>query len=144
MTATYREAVEAIRREIAEYASAHTLRQASERFEVDHSAISKWCKKFGIDLSHHHRPLAPCGTRSAYMRHLRHGERCEECRKANAAAQRVGNANRKRRLEAGEEPPGGHGNIYTYNNWMCRCDECCAAWSDEMRRKAQRRKAAAG
>lgn len=142
MTTTYREAVEAIRREIAEYASEHTPHQASERFEVARSAISQWCKKFGIDLSHHNRPLAPCGTRAAYVRHLRHGERCDECREANNAAQREATANRKRRLESGEEPPGGHGNIYTYSNWQCRCDECREAWSDEMRRQAQRRRAA--
>ena len=142
MNGTYREAVEALRREIAEYASEHTPRQASERYEVDHSAVSRWCKKFGIDLSHHNRPLAPCGTRAAYVRHLRHGERCDECREANNAAQRADKANRKLRLDAGEQPPGGHGNIHTYNNWMCRCDECREAWSDEMRRRAQRRRAA--
>lgn len=28
---------------------------------------------------------APCGTTSAYKRHLRHGERCEPCMKAASA-----------------------------------------------------------
>ena len=33
------------------------------------------------------RQLAPCGTRSAYNRHLRHNEEpCEACKAANAAA----------------------------------------------------------
>ena len=37
--------------------------------------MTKWPKEL----------LAPCGTRSAYNRHLRYGEpTCEECRKAHS------------------------------------------------------------
>jgi hypothetical protein len=36
------------------------------------------------------RPVAPCGTRAAYARHLYRGEKaCAECLAANAAATRV-------------------------------------------------------
>lgn len=43
------------------------------------------------------RPLAPCGTRSAYTRHLRNGEApCEACKAANAAYAKPNNAARQR------------------------------------------------
>ena len=43
------------------------------------------------------RQLAPCGTRSAYNRHLRHHEEpCEACKAANTAYAKPGNAARQR------------------------------------------------
>ena len=43
------------------------------------------------------RELAPCGTRSAYVRHLRNGEdACDACKKANTDYQR----DNKRKLRA--------------------------------------------
>lgn len=35
------------------------------------------------------RQLKPCGTRAAYERHRQAGERCDECREANAATARA-------------------------------------------------------
>lgn len=43
------------------------------------------------------REIAPCGTRSAYSRHLRRGETpCQPCRDANADFSRARNLARQR------------------------------------------------
>lgn len=31
----------------------------------------------------HNRPVKPCGTVAAYKRHLKYGEECDPCRRAN-------------------------------------------------------------
>ena len=51
----------------------------------------RYRERNGARVGDHPGPLpsAPCGTVSAYKRHLRHGETpCAACRAANAAAAR--------------------------------------------------------
>ena len=79
---------------------------------------------------------AKCGTRAAYVAHVRAGEEpCEPCRLASAAAARDGIEARRERMANGEQPPGGHGNVSTYKNWGCRCDPCVEVHAEHQRRK---------
>jgi hypothetical protein len=79
--------------------------------------------------------LRPCGTESAYVRHLRYGERpCAECRRAHAA----GHARRssRRASDPAAADRAGHGRASTYNNYACRCPACTEA---QRRKNARRR-----
>lgn len=77
-----------------------------------------------------------CGTRAGYVAHTRAGEEpCDPCREASAAAARDGIESRRARLAAGEDPPGGHGNVSTYKNWGCRCDPCTLAHSEHLKKR---------
>ena len=90
----------------------------------------------------HHRGLQPCGTNAAYVRHRLNGETpCDACRSATAAHQASSNADRHRRMVAGESHPQ-HGAASTYFNWLCRCDECKDAGKVANRKQYERRTAA--
>jgi hypothetical protein len=58
---------------------------------VAERTVVKWRAEAGIQTAARHRrdQPAPCGTQSAYRRHLRRGETPDDgCRGANAAADR--------------------------------------------------------
>lgn len=57
-------------------------------------------------------------------RQYRQGCKCETCRTANAVQYRKERLARQLRLAA-DPTLAPHGNKNTFNNWGCRCDECC-------------------
>lgn len=77
------------------------------------------------------RPMryAPCGTRSAYHRHLRHGESCEACRQANTVGCQAARQVRLARGLPADDPR--HGTVGGYTNHGCRCPGCTAANSEK-------------
>lgn len=85
------------------------------------------------------KPPQPCGTESAYRRHLYRGETpCEECRAAAVAAQR----RRYRAKHPAREPaPCGTRAGYT-RHWRageaacCPCRAAAAAYQQSLRKKA--------
>ncbi|WP_413102268.1 hypothetical protein [Streptomyces sp. Inha503] len=96
-----------------------------------------------------HRPLAPCGTVSAYQRHVRKHEPIDEaCRQANTAAKR-------KQTGAGKslEPITNHGTTGGYKRHLYRgeapCEDCLLAERERsreqhrVRRAQQRRKGGA-
>lgn len=92
------------------------------------------------------RPLKPCGTQAAYLRHLRAGEKaCAECRAANA------DYYRRARVAAGVRPrelsPCGTPAAYQRHrkNGEPTCDPCRAAWAAQTARiRRERRKLSRG
>lgn len=81
------------------------------------------------------RELMPCGTRAAYVRHLRHGEvPCENCVQANREI-----ALQAQRDRAATTPfhliPHGLGG---YRNYCCRCETCSEAHKTALRNYRRR------
>src|SRR5262245_8591031 len=80
--------------------------------------------------------VKPCGTRAAYYRHLRAGEKpCDPCRKANTDKARED----KKVLRARKDDIP-HGTISGYFNWACRCDKCLKAGARKNARDAASRR----
>lgn len=62
--------------------------------------------------------------------------RCEACRSANAAKQRVDREARNHR----PIPPHVHGTANGYGNWRCRCAACREAWRVDTAVQKRRRR----
>ena len=60
----------------------------SAQWKADERARNKVARGLDPNIDYRHtaqrKRLAPCGTRSAYNRHLREGESCTECKAKNA------------------------------------------------------------
>lgn len=89
------------------------------------------------------RPLAPCGTNSAYLRHIRWGQQpCNACRAAHAATEA------KRRARQVKPPrelvPCGRESAYRRHlrRNEVPCKACCEAHTAEIRSYLQRKAAA--
>ncbi len=79
----------------------------------------------------------PHGTHNGYANY---GCRCDECRTATSAYQRMKRAERK----ASADKPEGfkHGTVGTYTNHLCRCGWCKRAWRTYMKFRNLKKKAA--
>lgn len=76
------------------------------------------------------RPLQPCGTVAAYVRHLRHREPpCAACCDAKASAQRAWFA-RGQRGEGPSTPITNHGTDAGYRRHQVRGEKPCQACRD--------------
>ncbi|MFH8792253.1 hypothetical protein [Streptomyces sp. NPDC017941] len=78
----------------------------------------------GLKDPHRGQSIAPCGTQSAYTRHVRNREAIDEaCRKANTEAKRT-----KGTPTPGRRKPIAHGTLAGYRQHKYRgesaCDEC--------------------
>lgn len=77
-----------------------------------------------LDLTDPHRgqTIAPCGTPSAYTRHVKKGEPIDDaCRRANAEAKRT-----KGTPTPGRRQPIAHGTLKGYKQHLYRGEKACA------------------
>jgi hypothetical protein len=91
-------------------------------------------------------PSAPCGTATAYSRHLRYGEEpCQPCRDANAAKSREEHARGAVRTDL---PPIKHGTPQgARQHWYRKvpiCEPCRQAFNTDQTRRRRERAARGG
>lgn len=82
------------------------------------------------------------GTSAGTYYHHRRGEpACAKCRAHHAALQARIRAERKTRLDAGEDLPVPHGTLGGHTNWGCNCVYCRQAQAANQKKKRLERRA---
>lgn len=81
---------EIVQRAVADYLAGHTCKEVGARYGVAATTVSSWvlAKTRAEDaaLTPRSRPLSPCGTRAAAVRHRAYGEPvCDACKAGEAA-----------------------------------------------------------
>lgn len=89
--------VEPIRRMTA---AGMSCAQIGERLNLHERKVARYRAEFDIPTPDLSRLTAPCGSESAYKRHLRNGEDCPECRAGQASRERARAARRRQRQAA--------------------------------------------
>lgn len=84
--------------------------------------LDQLIKNIGLKDPHRGQPIAPCGTQSAYTRHVKNGEPIDEaCRQANTEAKRT-----KGTPSPGRRQPIAHGTLKGYKQHRYRGEAACA------------------
>lgn len=95
--------------------------------ELTDAQLDQLIKDIGLTEPRHGQVIAPCGTQSAYTRHVKKGEPIDDaCRKANTEAKRTKGA-----PTPGRRKPIEHGTLKGYKQHLYRgeqaCEECLEA-----------------
>ena len=90
--------------------------------ELSDAQLDQLIKNIGLTDPHRGQPIAPCGTQSAYTRHVKKGEPIDDaCRAANTEAKRT-----KGVPTPGRRQPIEHGTLKGYKQHRYRGEQACA------------------
>ncbi|MDL5205084.1 hypothetical protein [Streptomyces sp. ALI-76-A] len=110
--------------------------------ELDDTQLDQLIQNIGLTDPHRGQAIAPCGTQSAYTRHVKNGEPIDDaCRHANAEAKRT-----KGTPTPSRRQPIEHGTLKGYKQHRYRdeqaCDKCLEAHRLYGRNRDRKRAAA--
>jgi hypothetical protein len=90
--------------------------------ELDDTQLNQLIKNIGLKDPHRGQTIAPCGTQSAYTRHVKNGEPIDDaCRQANTEAKRT-----KGTPTPSRRKPIAHGTLKGYRQHRYRDEQACA------------------
>lgn len=90
--------------------------------ELTDTELDQLIKGIGLTDPHRGQAIAPCGTQSAYTRHIRHGEPIDDaCRAANTETKRA-----KGTPTPDRRQPIEHGTLKGYKQHRYRDETACA------------------
>jgi hypothetical protein len=90
--------------------------------EPTDTQLDQLIRDIGLKDPHRGQAIAPCGTQSAYTRHVRKGEPIDDaCRQANTEAKRT-----KGTPTPGRRKPIEHGTLKGYQQHVYRGEKACA------------------
>ncbi|WP_086768150.1 hypothetical protein [Streptomyces bobili] len=110
--------------------------------DLSNAELDQLINDIGLKDPHRGQTIAPCGTQSAYTRHVKRGEPIDDaCRRANAEAKRT-----KGTPTSSRRQPIEHGTLKGYQQHRYRSETACAECLDAHRlykRNRSRKDAAA-